>query len=170
MDARFADYVAGRWPALVRYASVVSGDRAEAEDIVQSVLVKVATRWPLLRNHGDLDSYVRTAIVRTQISRWRRHKVALDHPPAPPVASYDESARADTSMAVMAALRQLPPRQRAVLVLRYLDDLSEAQTAAALKCSVGTVKSQASKALASLRRRFPDLIDPDAESPQEAKR
>lgn len=170
MDARLTDYVAHRWSALVRYAAVVSGDPDEAEDIVQSVLVKVATRWPFLRNKDDLDGYVRTAIVRTQISRWRRAQVALDHPPTPPVAAYDETARADTAMTVNDALRQLPPRQRAVLVMRYLDDRSEAETAAALRVSVGTVKSQASKGLQTLRRRYPDLLAPEADERQEANR
>jgi RNA polymerase sigma-70 factor (sigma-E family) len=164
VDSRLADYVGARWNSLVGYAAVVSGESAEAEDLVQTVLVKVAIRWPLLRDKDDLDAYVRTAIVRTQISRWRRRRIALDAAPAPTVhggASYDDTERTDTSLAVASALRQLPPRQRAVLVLRYLADRSEAQTAAALGCSVGTVKSQTSKALSTLRRRWPDLLDPD---------
>jgi RNA polymerase sigma-70 factor (sigma-E family) len=170
VDARLADYVADRWPALVRYAAVVGGDRRDAEDVVQSVLVKLAARWPLLRDTHDIDAYVRTAIVRAQISRWRRHRTSTATPLPPPPPSYDESARSDTSLTVLAALRELPPRQRAVLALRYLEDRTEAQTAAALGCSVGTVKSQTSKALATLRRRYPDLVDPDAAPAKETSR
>ncbi|MGN6474850.1 MAG: SigE family RNA polymerase sigma factor [Mycobacteriales bacterium] len=160
MDQQLADYVRARWPALVRYATVVCGDAAEGEELAQAALVRVTARWRLLRDRDNIDAYVRTAIVRghlNQRTRIRRREVVVDE--LPTVAVTDLVDGAGRGVDVRRALSALPPRQRAVLVLRYLDDLSEAQTAEILSCSVGTVKSQASKALAALRAAFPELSD-----------
>lgn len=120
--AGFSAFVLARSPALLRTARLITGETALAQDLVQAALMKAWPRWSRI---DAPEAYVRTAMVRTYL--------------------------VDTATAVRAALAALPPRQRAVIVLRYLDDLSEAQTADALGCTVGTVKSQASKALARLR-------------------
>ena len=153
MDARLADYVRGQWPALVRYATALCGDPIEAEELVQSALVRVALRWPFVRDKDNPDGYVRRAIVNGYLTTWRRirsRETSVAEPPDLVVAA-DGTAGVDDVMTVRRALAALPPRQRAVLVLRYLEDRSEQDTADLLGCSVGTVKSQASKALAKLR-------------------
>ena len=153
VDARLADYVRGQWPALVRYATALCGDPTEAEELVQSALVRVALRWPFVRDKDNPDGYVRRAIVNGYLTTWRRvrsRELRMAEPPDVVVAA-DASTGVDDVMTVRRALAGLPPRQRAVLVLRYLEDRSEQETADLLGCSVGTVKSQASKALAKLR-------------------
>jgi RNA polymerase sigma-70 factor (sigma-E family) len=153
LDPRLSDYVRGQWPALVRYAAALSGNPVEAEELVQTALVRVALRWPFVRDKDNPDGYVRRAIANGYLTTWRRvrsRETTVAEPPEAAVAS-DESAGIDDVMTVRRALAGLPPRQRAVLVLRYLEDRSEQETADLLGCSVGTVKSQASKALAKLR-------------------
>jgi RNA polymerase sigma-70 factor (sigma-E family) len=160
MDQQLADYVSARWPALVRYATVVCGDAAEGEELAQAALVRVASRWWLIRDRDNIDAYVRKAIVRGHLnlrSRLRDREQRVAEPPQVSVA--DPVDGVGRGVDIRRALAALPPRQRAVLALRYLDDLSEARAAELLGCSVGTVKSQASKALATLRASFPDLID-----------
>ena len=153
VDARLGDYVRGQWPALVRYATALCGNPTEAEELVQSALVRVALRWPFVRDKDNPDGYVRRAIVNGYLTTWRRvrsREMLVDEVPET-AASADGTAGVDELMTVRRALAGLPPRQRAVLVLRYLEDRSEQETAELLGCSVGTVKSQASKALAKLR-------------------
>lgn len=148
----YQDFVASRWPRLLRLAFLLTQDWAAAEDLVQTGLVKAWFAWPRIR--GEPEPYVRKIIVNTQMSwlrrTWRSKEVTSaavpDQAEGPDV--FGETNDRD---AVWAALRRLPPRQRAVLVLRYFEDLSEAQVAKLLGCSVGTVKSQSSKALATLR-------------------
>jgi RNA polymerase sigma-70 factor (sigma-E family) len=152
VDPRLGDYVRGQWPALVRYATALCGDAAQGEELVQSALVRVALRWPFLRDKDDPSAYVRKAIVNAQRNRWRRltaRETSVAEPPEASVA--DATASVDDHELVRKALATLPARQRAVLVLRFLEDQSEQQTAALLGCSVGTVKSQTSKGLAKLR-------------------
>lgn len=153
MDARLADYVRGQWPALVRYATALCGNPNEAEELVQSALVRVALRWPFVRDKDNPDGYVRRAIANGYLTTWRRVRSretsVADLPEVADAA--DGTAGVDDVMTVRRALAALPPRQRAVLVLRYLEDHSERQTAELLGCSVGTVKSQTAKALAKLR-------------------
>ena len=152
VDARLSDYVRGQWPQLVRYATALCGDPAEAEELVQSALVRVALRWPFVRDKDNPDAYVRRAIANGYLTAWRRvrkHEVTVAEPPE--LLAADRTTGVDDVMTVRRALATLPPRQRAVLVLRYLEDRSEQQTAEILGCSVGTVKSQASKALGKLR-------------------
>jgi RNA polymerase sigma-70 factor (sigma-E family) len=163
MDPQLADYVAARWPALVRYATVVCGDAVEGEALAQAALVRLASRWWLIRDRGNIDAYVRTTIIRGHLNvrhrlRDRERRVA----DIPAVALSDPTDHVGRGIDIRRALAALPPRQRAVLALRYLDDLSEAQTAAVLGCSIGTVKSQASKALTRLRQSFPGLSDQEA--------
>lgn len=159
MDARLSDYVHGQWPALVRYATVLCGDPVEAEELVQSALVRVTLRWPFVRDKDDPGAYVRRAIVHANINRWRRvrsREIATDA--VPDVGVPDRTSAHAEQDAVRRAVAALPPRQRAVIVLRYFDDMSEQETANTLGCSVGTVKSTAHKALAKLRVAFaPDF-------------
>jgi RNA polymerase sigma-70 factor (sigma-E family) len=155
VDARLADYVRGQWPALVRYTTLLCGDASEAEEIVQSTLTRVALRWRFVEDKGNPDGYVRRALIRASIDsgKRRRREPALER--LPDVGIADPMSRVADADAVRRALATLPPRQRAVLVLRYLDDASEAKTAELLGCSVGTVKSQTAKGLAKLR----DLVE-----------
>jgi RNA polymerase sigma-70 factor (sigma-E family) len=151
VDARLADYVRGQWLSLVRYATLLCGDASEAEEIVQSTLTRVALRWRFVADKDNPDGYVRRALVRACIDsgRRRRREPAIER--MPDVGVPDRTGQVADADAVRRALASLPPRQRAVLVLRYLDDASEASTAAMLGCSVGTVKSQTAKGLAKLR-------------------
>jgi RNA polymerase sigma-70 factor (sigma-E family) len=163
LDARasFEEYVRARTPALSRVAFLLTGDHHLAEDLVQQTLLRVADRWPKLAVRGDPDAYVRRVLYHQHISWWRRRRAA-------PARGEDAAARDDRAapdpgdavvvgIAVRRALAQLAPGQRAVLVLRYFEDLSEAQTAQVLGISVGTVKSQARDGLARLRALAPEL-------------
>jgi RNA polymerase sigma-70 factor (sigma-E family) len=151
-DAEFQAYMAARWPVLVRTAFLLTGDRFLAEDLAQSALTKVYASWRRVRRADDVDAYVRRVLVNTNAGLYRKRRVAehlvaapqdgRGHVPHEPIAERS---------ALMAALAELPPRQRAVVVLRYWEDLSEREVASVLGCSTGTVKSQASKALARLR-------------------
>jgi RNA polymerase sigma-70 factor (sigma-E family) len=147
----FSEYVAARQRALLRSAWLLTGDWASAEDLVQTALVRAWPHWRRLPDEHAAEAYVRRVMLNTWSSWWRRRwrgetpTADLPERPAPP-------GDADLRTALVDAVRRLPRRQRAVVVLRYLDDLSEAGTAEVLGCSVGTVKSQASRALAALRR------------------
>jgi RNA polymerase sigma-70 factor (sigma-E family) len=147
----FADFVAARATALLRTAYLTCGSAAEAEDILQSALERAYSNWHRLHRDADPEPYVRRIIVNLAISRARRRAILrlipVHSPPDMPAPRGDVELR----HVLFDALRALPPRQRAVMVLRYWEDMTEAQTARILGCSVGTVKSQASKALARLR-------------------
>jgi len=151
--AGFRDYVAARQHALLRTARMLTGDEHTAEDLVQTALERVWPRWEKLAASGEPDAYVRKVLVNTYASWWRRkwrgERSTADLPES--ASANDDFARADLADALRRLLPTLPTRQRAVLVLRYYDDLTEAATAEALGCSVGTVKSQTSKALSRLR-------------------
>ena len=149
----FEEYVAARRAALLRTAYLLTGHREDAEDLVQVALVKVVPRWSRIADHPE--PYVRKVLVHESVSRWRRRRwreVHTDRLPESPV----EGPGADR-VALQQALARLAPRQRAVIVLRYYDDLTEAETARLLGVSVGTVKSQARDALARLCELVPDL-------------
>src|SRR3954451_1844216 len=153
MDERFNDYVVARSPALLRTAYLLTGSRADAEDLLQTTLAKTYLAWDRIVEREALDGYVRRVMVNTQTSRWRRRKVseyATDELPERPTG---RDATEDLALhdALWAALAALPKRQRAMVVLRYYEDLSEAETAHVLGVSVGTVKSTTSRALAKLR-------------------
>jgi len=150
----FDEFVAARSSALLRTAYLLTRDHALAEDLLQTALTKAWFAWGRVSGHPE--PYVRKILVNTYASWWRRRwngEVATGELPEP-VAGHradDTTAAADTGHDLWTAMGRLPRRQRAVVVLRYFEDLTEAETARLLGCSIGTVKSQASKALARLR-------------------
>jgi RNA polymerase sigma-70 factor (sigma-E family) len=145
----FEAYVAARTPALLRTAYLLTGDWQRAEDLLQTTLMRCCGRWDRIDDH---EAYVRRALVVTYAG-WRRRRWTGEVPgPVPDVAGDDRAGDADARTDLLRLLASLPPRQRAVVVLRYYDDLSEADTAALLGIAPGTVKSTAAKALARLRR------------------
>lgn len=151
-DDDFRHFVETHRDALVRTAYLITGDRGHAEDLVQSALEKAHRRWSRVGPMAAPVAYVRRTMVNTATSWRRRRRV----PEVPLLASHsgdavDPYASSGDRHQVLVALRRLPPRMRAVLVLRYFEDLSEADTALALGCSVGSVKSQTSRGLARLR-------------------
>ncbi|MFG3706774.1 SigE family RNA polymerase sigma factor [Micromonospora sp. NPDC047670] len=139
---------------LLRAAYLVCGNRHQAEDLLQDALLKLALRWPAVRN-GDPAAYVRAILYRDAVSSWRRRRREWlsAYPPERATHEGDGTLR----LALRDALGHLPPRQRAVLVLRYFEDLTEAATAEALGVTVGTVKSQCHAALRRLREVAPEL-------------
>jgi RNA polymerase sigma-70 factor (sigma-E family) len=154
-ELEFRDFVAARGAALHRTAYLLVGDWTLAEDLVQTALVKTYLAWRRLGGIDAVEPYTRKVLVNTATSAWRRRwrgerpTATLPEPPVPD--GTDEWVERDR---VWRAVRALPPRQRAVLVLRYYEDLTEAETARLLDISVGTVKSQAARAMAVLRRRL----------------
>ena len=146
----FDDFVRTRSTGLLRIAYLLTGDRDAAEDILQEVLEQMYVRWR--RIQGAPEPCARRALVNRSTNRWRgrgrRPEAPLDHHD---VAEPDHSDGVAVREAVVAALRELPPKQRAAVVLRYLDDLPVVAVAEALNCSVGTVKSNAARGLERLR-------------------
>lgn len=161
-EAQFVAFVHARRAALVHSASLMTGDVHLAQDLVQEALIKLADRWGSVTRGAEY-AYVRRTLYRDWVSRWRRQRrERLAEDPAPaadrrheerqdPVAAWEAGA------AVRQALAQLPERQRAVIVLRYYEDMSEHGIAELLGISPGTVKSQASAAMRTLRRIVPEL-------------
>lgn len=149
----FREYVAGRSPALLRTAYLLTGHRGDAEDLLQTALAKTYLAWDRIRDREALDAYVRRVMVNTHTSWWRRRK--LDEHPTDvlPERHVDRDQAEGLALhdALWTALAALPRRQRAMVVLRYYEDLSEAETAHVLGVSLGTVKSTTSRALAKLR-------------------
>lgn len=148
----FGDYVRSRGGALLRAAQALTGNRADAEDLVQATLVKAYQSWNKIADPAALDSYVRRVMVNTHISGWRRRRVdefPTDELPDSPAA--DQTRDSDLHELVQRALDRLPRRMRAAVMLRYYDDMSEPEVAAALGVSVGTVKSTVARAVAKLR-------------------
>ena len=151
-DAEFRDYVAARNAPLLRMAILLTGNRADAEDLVQAALAKTYLNWHRIQDRAALDGYVHRAMVNTHISWWRRRR--LEEYPTdeiPEQAVDDCTSDSELQDAVRRALDRLPRRMRAAVVLRYFDDMSEAEVADALGVSVGTVKSTVSRAVAKLR-------------------
>lgn len=164
-EDRFRAWASARTPALHRSAFLLCGDWHAAEDLVQEALTRTAVRWTRVEAADNPDAYVRRILVNLSNSRWRRK--STHERPAPrlpedvvPDGSQDRAVRDE----LIEALRALPRRQRAAVVLRYFDGLSEAETAHVLDCSVGTVKSQTSRALATLRRTLTPLEHPCAQT------
>jgi RNA polymerase sigma-70 factor (sigma-E family) len=158
-DAEFRDFVASRSHALLRTAVLLAGDQQRGEDLVQTALEKTVRHWGSIRHGGAVESFVRRTMYREQVSLWRLRstsEVPSDAVPEPrPGTGFADQVT--DHVALVAALGRLGRRQRAVLVLRYFEDLTEQQVAEALGISVGTVKSQASRALAQLRATCPEL-------------
>lgn len=158
----FEQFVAARSPALLRTAYLLTGTRQDAEDLVQTALVKAVPAWKRVSDNPE--AYVRRIMVNENISRWRRHRgreILVADAPESGVTAADPA----DSLALRQALAVLAPRQRAVIVLRYYEDLTERETAAILGIAVGTVKSQARVALARMRTVLPDLADEDRSEP-----
>jgi RNA polymerase sigma-70 factor (sigma-E family) len=149
---QFEEFVANRFPALYRYAYVLTGNQHDAEDLVQEALTRTGVAWSRVRRKDDPEGYVRTTMARIMANKWRRPKLETYVENVPEDGAEDPEIDRITEMdGLDAALSSLPRRMRAVLVLRYFEQLSEEETAQALGCSKGTVKSQASRALAKLR-------------------
>ena len=147
----FEEFVAGRGQALQRFGYALTGDWALAEDLLQTALARAYPRWSRVQRDNP-EAYIRKIMVNTWSSWWRRRwRGEVPTERLPEVAGPDRFMQVDSREALRSALAKLPPRQRAVVVLRYHQDLSEAQVAEILGVSIGTVKSQAAKALASLR-------------------
>ncbi|WP_144126198.1 SigE family RNA polymerase sigma factor [Catellatospora sichuanensis] len=148
----FDEYARSRLPMLARVAYLLTGDPFLADDLVQLTLLRLASRWEQVSAAREPDAYVRRILYTQHVSWWRRvRREALPVAVLPERAAADFTGETVTALAVREALARLAPRQRAVLVLRYFEDLSEAETAAVLGIAVGTVKSQTRDALARLR-------------------
>jgi RNA polymerase sigma-70 factor (sigma-E family) len=148
----FRDYVTSRSGSLLRMAYVLTRNLADAEDLLQAALAKTYQAWDRIEDRNAIDGYVRRAMVNTHISWWRRRRVE-EYPTdeIPDRAISDHAADSELSDAVQRALDRLPSRMRAAVVLRYFEDMSEAEVAEALGISQGTVKSTVSRAVAKLR-------------------
>jgi RNA polymerase sigma-70 factor (sigma-E family) len=159
LDERFAAYVRDRGDRLLRMAVLLTGDWHAAEDLVQASLVKLYRVWPRLDTVADLDAYLRRIMVNTHRSwwraRWRRETPTAVLPE--PTLGDDIAERLVVAALVRQALASLPRQQRAVLVLRYCEDLPEAEVAGLLGCSVGSVKTHAHRGLRALR----ELLGPE---------
>jgi RNA polymerase sigma-70 factor (sigma-E family) len=160
-EASFDAYVAARSRALLRSAYLLTGDQQLAEDLVQSALVKASLRWARLVDRGDPEPWIRTVMYREHVSWWRRRRLPEQlaaEPPEPRSTTTDFVDELAQAAALRGALLQLPPRQRAVVVLRHFEDRPEGEVASLLGCSVGTVRSQNARGLAHLRRVVPALL------------
>jgi RNA polymerase sigma-70 factor (sigma-E family) len=151
-DAAYLDYVHGRTPALRRVAYLLSGDTDQADDLVQETITKLYAQWLRISRVQNLDAYVHSMMVRVFLDEKRRGwwKVRLFG--SAPDRPAEAGAALENRTVVRAALDRLPPRQQAVLVLRFLCDLPVADVAGILDCSPGTVKSQTSHGLTTLRK------------------
>ncbi|MET7295243.1 SigE family RNA polymerase sigma factor [Streptomyces griseoloalbus] len=163
MDAEaqesFREFVANRSSALLRTAVLLSGgDRHAGEDLLQNALIKAAGRWHRI---DEPEAYVRQILYRQQISRWRLkwrgRELSVAEPPEPGTDMEAASSATELRLLMRGALARLTARQRAVLVLRYFEDLPEAEVARILGCSVGTVRSTTHRSLARLRALAPEL-------------
>ncbi|MEV5707733.1 SigE family RNA polymerase sigma factor [Actinoallomurus sp. NPDC052274] len=154
---QFTEFVTARTPSLLRLAYVLTGDRHAAEDLLQSALTKTAGRWGSVRDSPE--AYVRKAMYHEQVGRWRSPRWRRESVTAsvPDRSVADPSGQVDLRLALERALLALPPRRRAAIVLRYFEDLPEAEVAQVMGCSVGTVRSQTHRALARLRELVPDF-------------
>jgi len=152
----FDEFMRARWSTLYRTAYLLAGGRHEAEDLLQDALAKTCVRWRSIRDKRAADAYVRRIMIHDATRRWRRRsrELATDDLPDP---GHDGGIdRRNAHLDLWTQIQILPPRMRAVLVLRYYEDLSEADTARELGCSVGAVKSQAHHAIKRLRAALGD--------------
>ncbi|MEU2913819.1 SigE family RNA polymerase sigma factor [Streptomyces massasporeus] len=175
----FREFVAMRSTALLRLAVLLTGgDRHAAEDLLQIALMKAYGRWSRIEQH---EAYVRQVLYRQQVNRWRlrRHRAETTVPVLPESdTGTDAGSDSELRIALWAALGRLSKRQRAVVVLRYFEDLPEAEVAALLGCPVGTVRSTAHRSLAKLRALVPELgpegpsdrVQPLSYTPKEVQR
>ncbi len=151
-ESAFRELVDQRGDALARTAYLLAGDWGRGEDLLQSALATTWTHWGSLREPAAAEAYVRRCMARLATAWWRRRwRGEVPTGELPEAAGPSPYDAVDTAATVVEALNALPARQRAALVLRYFDDLSEAETAAVLGCSVGTVKSATARGLQRLR-------------------
>ena len=150
-DAAFDEFVSSAWRPLRQAAFALTGNTADAEDLLQTVLVRTYARWPRV-GRDDAVAYVRRALVNAYVDTWRRRQVLrFDTVGEVPEVSYDEDTRTDDRADLAERLARLSPRERTMVVMRHYLDLSEQDVAQAMNCSVGTVKSTCSRALQRLR-------------------
>ncbi|WP_353950121.1 SigE family RNA polymerase sigma factor [Knoellia sp. S7-12] len=158
----FEDFVASRGPTLLRLAVMLTGNSHDAEDLLQATFIKVIRHWGRVADAGNPEAYTRKILVNEHLS-WRRRpqrrESAVAELESPPLS--DPTIHVSARDAAWQLLNTLPPRQRAVLALRYYSDLSDDQIAATLGCTASTVRSNASRALTALRENYPAL-DPEA--------
>ncbi|MFF5172399.1 SigE family RNA polymerase sigma factor [Micromonospora sp. NPDC000089] len=162
--SEFDSFVRSRTPALLRSAYLLTGDQHLAEDLVQSALARVHRAWSRLHDSGNAEAYTRKVMYHLQVSWWRRRRVPESMPGELPEprgggSGPDLAHQATLRLTLRTALARLSAKQRAVLVLRFFEDRSEAEAAELLGVSVGTVKSQTSRALAKLRAVAPELAE-----------
>lgn len=157
-EDEFGMFVHSRWSRLLRTAYLITGHHQDAEDLVQAALIRAYTRWERVRSARDPDAYVWRILLNTNADRLRRKKLGewLTHW-LPERASTDRADQVVERSALMDALRTLPARQRATVVLRYLEDRSESEVAEILGTGIGTVRSQTARALTRLRTHLPLL-------------
>jgi RNA polymerase sigma-70 factor (sigma-E family) len=160
-DTEFREFVRGRSMALLRAAYLLTGDQHHAEDLVQEALARTHRAWGRLRDSGNAEAYARRVMYHHQVSFWRRRRVAEVLPgELPERADPNGDGYAESSalrLSLHRALLSLPPRQRAIVVLRYFEDHTETETADLLGVRVGTVKAQCHRALQRLREQAPEL-------------
>lgn len=168
-DEEFREFMYAQWPAMVRLAYGLTGDQGHAEDVAQTAFARAYASWHRVKRSGNPAAYVRQIVVNENRNRFRKRRVTErltdsmpEHgslwPGMPGYGAVDAMSESDERTTLIAALQRLGPRQRAVVVLRYWMDMTEAEVATVLGCSIGTVKSQASRALASLRKST-ELVD-----------
>lgn len=162
--SEFDSFVRTRTPALLRLAYLLTGDQYLAEDLVQSALARTHRSWRRLHDSGNAEAYTRKVMYHLQVSWWRRRRVAESMPGELPELSKrniapDHADQTALRLTLRAALAKLSAKQRAVLIMRFFEDRSEAEAAELLGVAVGTIKSQTSKALAKLRTVAPELAE-----------
>lgn len=156
----FSAYVGDRGPALLRMARSLANNRSDAEDLLQAALIKTFFAWDRIASPNARDGYVRRAMVNTQISEWRRQRLTVYPTEEIPDQRVDDPTwKIDLADTVHRAISRLPDRQRAVVVLRYYEDMTEAQIADRLGVTIGTVKSTLSRAVTKLRQDADLTID-----------
>lgn len=149
----FYAFVASRADALFRFGCVLTGNPHDAEDLVQEALIRTGVAWSRIQRKDDPEGYVRQTMVRLNINRWRKHRRERLVSAVPETHAEEAGfRRVDDESGLASTLDGLPPRMRTVLVLRFVQGLSDTEIAAVMGCATGTVKSQASRALAKLRR------------------
>ena len=156
----FTSFARDRSHALLRSAYLLTGDQHLAEDLVQASLARTYQAWRRIDQPHNVEAYARRVMYHLQVSRWRRRQVPESitaEPPEPRGHGTDVTEASDVRLTLRAALQKLPPKQRAVLVLRFFEDHTEAEAAELLNVRIGTVKSQTARGLAKLRAIAPEL-------------
>ena len=156
----FAEFVQVAWPGLFRSAYLLLGDRGLAEDLAQTALTKTYVAWARIEDPSSARAYAHRTLINTA-SSWFRRRSWRNERPSDELPEVSDARHPGARAEIMEALATLPPRQRAVVVLRYYEDLSVAETADALGCSTGTVKSQTFEAFAKLRTQLGDAAVPE---------